>query len=328
MFSKFDNTTPGCSVIAFNDKKIMYTNNIGLADMENKIPIGSNTSFRLASLTKTFTAMAIMILDEMKLLKFDDPIIKFFPDFPKYGKKITISQLLSHTSGLPDHEKPLYDEIDTYGEPTIYDSFEILKKQKSLLFRYGTKFEYSNSGFVLLALIIEKVAGEKYSSFLQKNIFAPLGLKNTIVVDETKPFINNRAFGYKKEKNKYIDYDYDPLNYIIGDEGIYSTVLDLVQWIRAWQYPILVKKETLNMSLRLQKLEKGKFGRCGFSWFIQNIYSKKYIFHDGFWVGFNNIMLTECETNITVIILSNTNEFSTEKKRIDAALEILNSLRF
>ncbi len=315
IFKQFNQNTPGCAVCVVQNDQIILEKSYGLANLENKIPITPNTAFRLASLTKPFTAMAIMILREKGILDFDDELDKFFPDFPEYGKGITIRQLLTHTSGIPDHEQPLYKKIKKGEEPTIYNSFEILKEQKGTFFKPGSQYKYSDTGYVVLALIVEKTSGKRYSDFLAKNIFIPLKMNNTVVLDETKPALQNRAYGYKKIKSKYKLFDYDPLNYIIGDEGIYSTIRDLAKWPKAWSKTILVSEKVLQEALVPQ-------GKCGFSWFIQNE-KRKIIFQDGSWVGFNNIMLTEIKTGITAILLSNTTQFPTEQKRVNIAKKIL-----
>lgn len=321
LFQQFKKNTPGCAVCVIQNNKILFKQCFGLANLENKSPITPDTAFRLASITKPFTAMAIMILKEQNKLDFDDPVTKFIPDFPAYGDNVTIRQLLTHTSGMPDHEAPLYKQIKKRGEPTIYDSLEILKKRRRLLFGSGKKYTYSDSGYVVLAIIIEIVSGLKYSAFLKKYIFKPLRMNNTIVLDETKPSINNPALGYKRKRNSWILYDYDPLNFIVGDEGIYSTIRDLAKWNRAWNTNVLVGKQVLGEALSPFVLYSGKNGLCGFSWFIDE--KREIRFQDGFWVGFNNIMLTKLDTNSTVIMLSNTNEFAGEEKKVETALTIL-----
>lgn len=319
LFQEFTDETPGCIVCVVKNEKVILTSTYGLANLETKSAITSNTAFRLASLTKPFTAMAIMLLKEKKLFSFDDRLTDFFPDFPAYGKEITVRHLLNHTSGMPDHEMPLYKKISKGFEPTIYDVLAILQEQKSAFFKPGSKYLYSDAGYVVLALIIEKVSGYKYSRFLTDNIFQKLGMENTVVLDETKPTVKNKAVGYKKIRDKYQVYDYDPLNYIVGDEGIYSTITDLVKWRKAWCSEILVSKKTLNEALRIPRLANSA-GRCCFSWFIKG---KKILFQDGIWVGFSNIMLTLTHKETTAIILSNTSQYSDEIKRVDIALKVL-----
>lgn len=312
--------TPGYALLVGKEGKIIYEDYVGLANLKTQEPITKNTAFRLASLTKQFTAMGIMILYKNKLISYEDRIKKFFPDFSEYGENITVRQLLTHTSGIPDHEKPLYKKIKTGYEPTIYDALRILKKGKKLLFKSNTRCKYSDAGFVVLALILEKVTGQKYGKFLADNIFKPLNMQNTYVLDETKPNIKNRAIGYRKFRNKWQQYDYDPLNYIVGDEGVYSTVQDLYKWEGAWFTNALVSNQMLEEALTPQRLTSSRQGKWGFSWFIKD----QLLFQPGSWVGFNNIMLTDMKIKTTVIFLSNTTEFPRKKDKLSVAMKILN----
>ncbi len=326
LFPRFSNETPGIAVLIEKAGKVIVKDCLGISNLETQKSITSSTAFRLASLTKPFTAMAIMILKEMGQLNFDDKLSLFFPKFPAYGKNITIRQLLTHTSGLPDHEAPLYKKINKGDEPTIYNALEVLSQEKKLLFKSGTRYTYSDSGFVILALIIEKVSCLTYSKFLNKYIFKPLQMENTVVFDETKPTIPNRAYGYRRKNNQWELYDYDPLNYIVGDEGIYSTISDLEKWNQCWVKNILVSNKTLAEALTPAKLNTGFLSRCGFSWFIDEKNGRKIIFQTGSWVGFNNIMLTNIKTNTTIIVLSNTTSFPTEKDKVNLALTILKEI--
>lgn len=322
IFQKYNIKTPGCAVSIIKDDKTIIEKCIGLADLKTKSLITPNTAFRLASLTKPFTAMAIMLLSENSKLNFEDKLSKYFPNFPAFGKEITVRQLLTHTSGMPDHEKPLYKKISNGYEPTIYDSYDVLKRINKPLFKPGSDYGYSDAGYVILALLIEKISGLRYSDFLNKNIFIPLKMNNTIVMDDKKPEVKNRAYGYRKIKSNYELFDYDPLNYVVGDEGIYSSLRDLTKWIKAWYTGILVRNITLIDALEAQKLPGQKQGKCGFSWFITSVNGEKVIYHDGFWVGFNNIMLTFVNKQLTIIMLSNTTDFPSEKSRINTALNI------
>jgi len=145
-------------------------------------------------------------------------------------------------------------------------------------------------------------------------------------MDETKPRIGNKAVGYRKNKKNWEEYDYDPLNYIVGEDGIYSTPRDLAIWKNAWTTEILVNKTTLIEALTPQKLRTGKMNRCGFSWFFKNLKKDRIIYHCGTWVGFNNIFLTSTSNKTTVIMLSNTTSFLSEKSKINVAMRTLSSV--
>jgi CubicO group peptidase (beta-lactamase class C family) len=325
--------TPGYAMAVIKDGRIVLMETAGLADLDKQTPITTKTAFRLASLSKQFTAMAMMILAERKKLSLENKLTDFFFDYPEYGKQVTVRQLLTHTGGIPDHEKPLYqlikqrknirgyDRKPRYSEPTIYDALEILKNQPIPLFRPGNRYKYSDAGYVLLALIIEKVSGLSYREFLTGNIFSPLAMSCSDVLDQTKPKIKNRATGYKASRcrdNKFEVFDYDPLNYIVGDEGVYSSIEDLIKWNRAWEEEILVGRKSLTEAMTPVKLTNGNFG-AGFSWLFGKFNGDRVIYQDGVWVGFRNILLKIPAGGVTVIILSNRSDLDTEAKRISVA---------
>lgn len=315
---------PGFSMLVNDRRKILLEKSIGLANLQTLKPITPNTAFRLASLTKQFTTMAIMILKERKLLSFDDRIEKFFPDFPNYGKNISIRQLLTHTSGIPDHEKLLYKKINFGEEPNIYDALYVLNQQKKLLFKSGEKNQYSDSGFVLLALIIEIVSKKSYSDYLVENIFLPLKMKNTIVIDNASISIQDKAIGYEKIGNNWKEFDYDPLNYIVGDEGIYSTANDLINWSEAWLTDVLVSEKTLSEALSAGTLTNGSLGKYGFSWLIDTKNNSKLVYQKGTWVGFRNIIMIDLISGASIIFLSNSMMLTNERdQRVQNAKAIL-----
>lgn len=313
-------TTPGYAAIVLKNNKMLWQKCRGWADLIRQTQITPETNFRLASLSKQFTAMAVQILIERKKLNLENKLTDLFPDYPAYGNKVSVRQLLTHTAGIPDHEKPLYRTIRPGDEPTMIEALEVLKNRPDPLFLPGSKYQYSDAGYVLLALIIEKVSGFPYREFLQRNIFAPLEMHGSDVLDQTKPKIRNRALGYKTlPKNKFRLFDYDPLNYIVGDEGVYSSLEDMIKWSRAWDKEILVSQKTLNKALVPQQLLNGKFGKAGFSWLFVNYRGIKIIYQDGSWVGFRNIILKIPGKKLTVVILSNRTDLNTEKQKISFA---------
>ncbi len=361
-FKTVSSKTPGYAMAVVKDGKTVLMKTAGLANLDKKIPITTKTAFRLASLSKQFTAMAVIILAERRKLNLGTKLIYFFSDYPAYGSKVTVRQLLTHTAGIPDHEKPLYQLINReknirgydrsvrYSEPTIYEALGVLKNQPAPLFPPGSRYLYSDAGYVLLALIIEKVSGLSYRDFLQQNIFSPLAMNSSDVFDQTKPKIKNRAIGYKttnsiirtsgrcqdnKDDNIYVTtefeiLDYDPLNYIVGDEGVYSSIEDMIKWSRAWEEEILVSRKSLAEAMRPAKLTSGNFGKAGFSWLIGNSLNRfrlkagmtRVVYQDGSWVGFRNIILKIPARKLTVIVLSNRTDLDTETKRISAAYSV------
>lgn len=286
---------PCSAIVVTKNGKILY---------EKCINCDMFTQFRVASLTKPFTAMAIMMLAQDNKLKLDDSLSKYL-NLPKWSKQISIRNLLSHTSGVPDYEQILYKTFKS--PPKMQDALDAICKQRTLLFEPGTKQQYSESGYVLLALIIQKLSGS-YSNFLQERIFDPLKMSDTTLFDESKPKIKNRAYGYKK--------DYDLLNLIVGNEGIYSSARDLSKWSQAWYTQKLVNKDLLNQSL------SSVFER-GFSWKINSFSNKQIIYHGGSWVSFRCMMAIVPIQKLSIVYLANNTILDSESQRLFLMFNLL-----
>ncbi len=199
---------PGLAVLVRQNGRSVFERGYGVRDLRSKSAIDAHTNFRLASFTKQFTAMAIMLLVHDGKLRYDQLLTEIFPDFPAYGKSIALRNLLNHTSGLPDYED-LMDAVEKTKGPTwtpekqIHDDevLELLKKEKNGKFAPGSSWSYSNSGYVVLGTIVAKVSGKTYGDFLRERIFTPLKMDHTIVFKKGKNEVANRAFGHSKENN-------------------------------------------------------------------------------------------------------------------------------
>jgi CubicO group peptidase (beta-lactamase class C family) len=302
--SKTNDKSPGYAVMIIKDSEIIYLKNIGLADLASHKEINQSTAFYLASLSKQFTAMAIMILYERGELVYDDPISKYFPEFPDYGKEITIRNLLTHSSGLRDHYDVVGVDIDSL---TNQDVWNVLKTQDSLQFKPGSKMQYSNSGYVLLAMLVERITAQPFSRFLTENIFAPLEMKNTLVYDERKPYIANRGIGYiRNDTGSFSSSDYTLST--TGAGGMYSTLEDLYKWDQALNSEKLVKNETFEDALSsFLTIDRNKTN-YGFGWMSNEYEGIDYHYHTGSLKGFRNIILRIPEHQFTFIVLSNAGE--------------------
>ncbi len=311
--------TPGAAIVVIQDGRVVHERGYGLANLETRTPIRPDTVFDLASVSKQFSAMAIMVLAERGKLSYDDSLSKFFPEFPPYARKITIRHLLDHTSGLPDYMDLFAKtgKINKDGkmggfEPTSRDAVELLARQKELLFDPGEKYEYSNSGFAVLGQIVEKASGERFAKFLKDNIFQPLGMNSTLVLDETRPRIKNRAISYSREGNGYKDIDYDPLNWIYGDGNVNTTIEDMVKWDQALYTEKLVKQSTLRQAFTSGKLNNGRAIGYGFGWRVAKRFGLNCLSHGGLWVGFASYIMRFPDQHFTVIVLSNLAQFPTD----------------
>ncbi len=221
----------GAALIAQNGK-ILVRKGYGPANLEYGIPNGPQTRFHIASMSKTFTAAAIVMLEKQGRLKFDDPLSKFLPDFPS-GDKIKVSNLLTHTSGVPDfYALPEYDDLKT--KPLTLNDWIALVKSKPLDFEPGKQSNYSNTGYALLSIIIEKASGKSYEDFLRERIFVPLKMENTGTWDDTR-IIVNRSSGYEPWTGAQglVNPPYYEKSVLIGSGSLYSTVDDLYLWYKA-----------------------------------------------------------------------------------------------
>ncbi len=317
-----EGNTPGAALLVIRNGKVLLKKGYGLANIETKTPITPDTCFLLGSVTKQFTAMAVMLLAERGQLSYDDTLAKFFPQFPPYAQKITVRNLLNHTSGLPDYEVLFVEQglIDkdwprsvktarSRFEPTARDALNLLARQPNLLFEPGTKFEYSNSGYVVLAQIIEKASGQSYAQFLMQNIFKPLGMKRSYVYDESRPNIPGRAASYTLKDATYREIDYTPLNAIYGEDNVYTTLNDLVKWEQALSSTKLLKMETLQEAFSSGVLTDGSRTGYGYGWFVGETLGIKYVGHSGGWLGFANVIRRYPDYRFSIVLLTNCDKF-------------------
>lgn len=316
--------SPGVAVLVVKDGKVLHRKGYGLANLETKTRMSPETVFELCSIGKQFTAMAIMMLAERGKLNYDDPLTKFFPEFPPYAQKITVRHLLNHTAGLPDYEQlyiqsgkvaPDYEsafsgQTSWAFEPTSKDTLALLSQQKLSQFAAGDEWDYSNSGYVILGQIVKKVSGKSFRQFLKETIFEPLGMKNTLVYDETKPKIPNLAVSYMRAGNELKGTNTNALSLQYGDGSIYSSVDDLVKWYRAIDENRLVKSATLKMAFTSGKLNNGASVGYGFGWYVGNSLGLQRRIHAGTWMGFRNEVAYYPEQHFTALILSNDGRFT------------------
>ncbi len=239
IFAPLNSTTaPGAAVLVIRNGNPVFTRGYGVTDLRTLHPIDAKTNFRLASFTKQFTAACIMLLAHDGKLHYDDHLTDIFPEFPAYGKSITIRNLLNHTSGLPDYEDIVMQQYPNTPEekiPQIHDAgvLKLLEQQTSGKFPPGTTWEYSNSGYALLAMIVEKISGQPFGQFLQERIFVPSQMNHTLAYEKGKNEVPHRAYGHTKQKGAWHETDQSPTSAVLGDGGIYSSLDDLAKWDRA-----------------------------------------------------------------------------------------------
>src|SRR5712672_2076753 len=232
-----DNKSPGVAVLVRKDGHTVFERGYGVRELRSLAKIDEQTNFRLASCSKQFTAMSIMLLVHDGKLHYDDKLADVFPDFPAYGKTITIRNLLNHTAGLPDYEDLMDAVKKTKGqiwspEKQIHDAevLQLLEKELYGQFAPGTKWEYSNSGYVVLGLIVAKISGKSFGEFLQERMFTPLKMNHTLVFEKGKNQATNRAYGHAEKEHAFVETDQSSTSATQGDGGIYSNLEDLSKW--------------------------------------------------------------------------------------------------
>jgi len=316
------------NILVAKGGNIIYQQSLGYADFNTKRTLNDSSVFELASVSKQFTAMAIMICKERGLLSYDDNIKKFFPALPY--DNITVRHLLTHTSGIPSYEDQFEKKWDRKKIAFNKDIIDMLQQQKdTLFFKPGSKWVYSNTGYALLASIIEKVSGSSYNDFLAKNIFQPLGMTHTFIYNTrrtTGKIPANYALGfvYSDSLKRYIIPDSLPrynevyyLDGIVGDGCVNSTTGDLLKWDRALYSNKLVSKSSLAemLSPLVQRSSADTTNFYGFGVMVQTVSPKgKIISHTGGWPGYTTLLVRRVDINETIIVLSN-NETSNGQVR-------------
>lgn len=294
------------AVLVAKNKKIVYQNQVGYADFRKKTPIKSESAFQLASVSKQFTAAAIMQLKEKNKLKLTDSVNAYFPDFPY--KNITIKNLLNHTSGLPKYFWVAEHEWKENRPPTNKDLMEVLPVSKAQrFFKPGRNFDYSNTGYFVLASIIEKVTGISFNRYLQKNIFEPLNMKNSYVYSYQNDTIRkNQLKGYRLYRGwKHIKIGNTVNDAIVGDKNVYSTLEDLFKWTYGLNSGLLITKESLDLMYTKGETIYGRKVPYGFG-FRLDIRDQKNIYHYGKWNGFSTALTNYLEEDLVVIVLEHT----------------------
>ncbi|MFC1636609.1 serine hydrolase [Planctomycetota bacterium] len=291
------------SVLVANDGEVLISQGYGLANIEHGVPNTPLTKFRIGSVTKQFTALAIMILQERELLSVHDPISAYVLDGPEAWKAITIHHLLTHTSGIPDFVSfPEY--MDHSRLPHSLDETIGLFKYKPLRFTPGARFEYSNSGYVLLGFIIETITGQLYGDFLRQNIFDPLGMSNT-GYDSNRTIILDRADGYKRENGILLNADHIEMDTPHAAGALYSTVEDMFLWDRALYTDQLVSLETLDAIFTPYEFDSWYGSYYGYGWNIGEKHDREEFCHGGGINGFTAFITRFPQEEICIVILSN-----------------------
>jgi len=295
----YTGAVPGAAVLVLEDGVPVFRRAYGLADLEHGVGATAATDYRLASMTKQFTAAAILLLAEDRRLSLDDPVRKWLPSLPGATDAVTLRELLTHTAGLIDYE----DLIPAGATRQVHDAdvLSLLERENRSYFAPGTQYRYSNSGYSLLALIVARASGRDFASFLRERIFVPLGMYATLAYEAGISTVPHRAFGYSPQASGWTRTDQSLTSAVLGDGGIYSSIDDLAKWDAALYDTRLLSRESLAAAFTPATGTDDREVSYGFGWRITG----ETLWHSGETIGFRHVIVRFPRRHFTVIVLTN-----------------------
>ncbi|HET9474982.1 MAG TPA: serine hydrolase, partial [Steroidobacteraceae bacterium] len=312
LMSRYSGAVPGASVLVLRNGAPVVRRSYGLADLEQRTPASPATNYRLASVTKQFTAAAILLLNETHKLQLDQPVRTWLPELPEATQKVTIRHLLTHTGGLIDYEDfvpedgPQVHDVDVLG---------LLAKQDRTYFTPGSNYRYSNSGYALLALVVERASGQRFAAFLRDRIFEPLGMQATVAFENGVSTITARAYGYSASNASWTRTDQSSTSAVLGDGGIYSSIDDLAKWDAALYDDRLLSMKSREFAFTPATHTDNPSVDYAFGWRV----SGETLWHSGETRGFRNVILRYPDRKLTVIVLTNRNDPEPYSTALDIA---------
>jgi CubicO group peptidase (beta-lactamase class C family) len=301
LFGQYDGGAPGATVAIVKEGTIIYERSFGIANLATNEKTSSQTNYRLASVTKPFTSLAIGILADKKQLSFDDPVGKYLPELREIAPKVTIRHLLTHTSGLPEYEKLLpKGSTDQILDRDVLRLVASTRTEVQPIKRH----RYNNTGYALLALVIEKVSKQSYGDFIKKHIFTPAGMSASTVYKKDQP-ITNRALGYSVADGAVSISDQERTTAVVGDGGVYSSAKDLAHFLDALDHDAIIDHKRL-VEMTTPRMPTDTPGLSyGMGWRVADEQGERVVFHTGTTSGFKNVMLWVPSRKLGVIVLTN-----------------------
>jgi CubicO group peptidase (beta-lactamase class C family) len=335
---------PGLAALVRQGGKTVFARGYGVRDLPSRARIDPATTFRLASMTKQFTAMAVMLLVRDGRLRYDTALTDVFPSFPAYGQGITIRHLLTHTSGLPDYEDLMAAAERKNGATWTADRqisddevLGLLRGETAGRFVPGTSWAYSNSGYVVLGLVVARISGQRFSDFLRDRIFTPLRMSHTLAYEKGHGDVERRALGYARDGAAFREHDQSPTSATLGDGGVYSSLEDLAKWDEALHGHDLVSPRAMRPALTPVTLADGSLPRWppgtaggddlapgqpvayGFGWFLDPWRGRRRMWHHGETAGFRTVIERFPDDGLTVVILCNREDLDPRSLALEVA---------
>ena len=309
LFKEWDKPdVPGAALGVIKDGKLLYAKGYGIADLEHDIDITPSSVFYIGSVSKQFVTFSILLLEEQGKINLDDSIQKYLPDFPDYGKPLTIRHFIHHTSGVRDYLTLMYLKGRNYLDNADVDEvYDLIKRQKELNFTPGEKYLYSNSCYFMLAMIVEKAAGQSLKIFADENIFQPLGMKSTLFYDDNTDLIKNRVFSYNKKKDEEGFNNLISRFDLVGSGGVYTNIEDLFLWDQNFYNNKLGKG---GQGIIEKMHEEGLLNNgesSGYAFALSNGTYKglETVSHGGSLAGYRSQLMRFPEEKFSVIVLAN-----------------------
>lgn len=304
LMHRYTGNVPGASLLVVKDGKAIIRRGFGYANLEKHIKATPETDYRLASVTKQFTAACILLLEQDGKLKLSDPVRRWLPELPASDDKITIRNLLTHTSGLIDYESLIpSDRTSQIGDD---DVLRMIASQHRLYFEPGSAHRYSNGGYVLLGLIVQRASGMDLADFMKRSIFQPLGMNHSLLYEHHRgPQVPDRAYGYSDINGKWTRTDQDVTSATRGDGGVYTSIDDMAKWDAALYTDKLLTAKSRHQMFSAQSPGDDPDVNYGFGWRL----SGNTEWHSGESIGFRNVIIRWPQQHLTVVILSNRNQF-------------------
>lgn len=302
LMKRYEGDGPGASLLVIRDGVPLVRRGYGFADLEHRVPASPQTDYRLASVSKQFTATAILLLAQDGKLSLDDRARRWLPSLPAAAGAITLRQLLSHQGGLIDYEDIM--AADTRVPLRDKDVLALLAKTDHLYFAPGTSYRYSNGGYAMLALIVEQASGMPFQDFLRQRIFLPLGMTSTLAYVAEGPPVPHRAFGYSAESGQWMRTDQSMTSSVLGDGGIYSSIDDLARWDAALYDNRLLSDASRKAAFTPWTATDDPTVEYGYGWRITG----ETLWHSGETIGFRNVIVRYPKRHLTVVLLTNRND--------------------